>query len=154
MNPGETFHPRPGETFTCVRSGADGGPFVFEMELGPRGVGPPMHTHDDVDEVIEVLSGSIEFQLRDGWRRLKPGESLTLTPSDPHTFRNPSQSEPVRCRVTHGNRFERAIQPDLTRTAMYLMDVDPGASRMASPMVRAVLWLVARIGRLRGISPA
>jgi len=148
MNPGETFHPSPNETFTCIRSGADGGAFVFEMELGPSGSGPPMHSHDEGDEVIEVLSGTIEFKLRDGWERYGPGETLTLTPSDPHTFRNPSGSESVRCLVSTGHRFERAIQPDLMRTAMYLVDVDPGASRMASPVIRATLWVLARIGRL------
>ncbi len=153
MRPGEVLSPRAGEIFTCIRSSDDGGVFVFEMELGPQGRGPPMHSHDD-DEGIEVLDGEIVFEVRGEAKTLRRGDALTLPAGTPHRFWNPSRSQPVRCTVTHGARFERALaQPDLTRMAMYLTFVDPGASRMTSPFVRAVLYVVAQVGRLRGRSP-
>ncbi len=69
-------------------------------------------------------------------------------------WKAPSKTDPVRCRVTHGARFERGMsQPDFTRMAIYISFVDPGASRMASPLVRGLLRLVAWVGRLRGIQP-
>lgn len=154
MKVGEEVRPSPGERIVCVQSGRDGGPFIFEMELGPRVKGPPMHAHDEGDEVVEVLEGEIVFRVGGEDRTLRAGEALTLTPADAHTFWNPSPTAPVRCRVVHGARFERAIsQPDFSRMAMYLTWVDAGASRMASPAVRGVLWLVALFGRLRGLQP-
>lgn len=154
MREGEVARPAPGETITCIRSGQDGGPFIFDLELGPGRKGPPMHSHDEGDEIIEVTSGTIVFRVGNKREELGPGDSLTLTPEQPHTFWNPSKTEPVTCRVTHGPRFERAIaQPDLTSLAMYLVHVDPGASRAASPMARAVLRVIASVGRLRGKKP-
>ena len=146
----QTLSQGPGESVTCVRSGRDGGPFIFDMELGPGRRGPPTHTHDEGDEIIEVVSGTITFRVNGQDTVLAPGDRLTLTPKDAHTFWNPSRTEVVRCRVTHGARFERAMdQPSFAQLAMHLALIDPGASRMASPFVRGTLWLVAQLGRLR-----
>lgn len=154
MRTGEVVEPGPGERLTCVQSSADGGPFVFEMALGPGVKGPPMHSHDEGNERIEVLEGEIVFQVRGERTTLRAGDALELTPAMPHTFWNPSKTTTVRCLVHHGARFERAIaQPDFTRMAMFLTYVDPGASRMANPLVRWTLQLVAWIGKLRGVSP-
>lgn len=154
MREGEITKPGPGETITCIRSGQVGGPFIFDLELAPGCKGPPMHTHDEGDETIEVTSGTIAFRVGKEVKELGPGESLTLTPEQPHTFWNPSRTDPVTCRVTHGARFERVIaQPDLTSIAMYLVSVDPGASRTASPLARALLRVIAAVGRLRGKKP-
>jgi len=152
MREGETIHPTPGERITCIESGANGGRFVFELELAPGAGGPPTHTHDEGDETIEVLEGEIEFKVHGKWRRLGPGESLTLSPSDPHTFRNPSREHPVRCNVIHGARFEKLIaQPGLLHIAIYLTDVDPGASRTTKPLMRVALKLMATFAKLRGL---
>jgi len=152
MNVGETLRPSPGEKITCLRSGQGGGPFEFELELGPGVGGPPMHSHDEGDEIVEVLEGAIEFHVGGLWRRLDVGESLTLRPEDVHTFRNPSRTEPVRCKVIHGARFERVIeQPGLFEMCIYATDVDPGASRVASPFMAATMKVIAWIGKLRGL---
>ncbi len=136
MKEGQVSHPERGHTITCLRSGRDGGPFVFEMELAPGASGPPVHTHDEGDETVEVLSGEIAFRVSGVEQVLRRGETLTLTPRDPHTFWNPSKTDPVRCKVTHGGRFERAIeQPSFPALAVYLSFVDPGASRVHSPVL-------------------
>lgn len=154
MREGEVARPAPGEKVTCIRSGQSGGPFIFEVELGPGVGGPPTHTHDEGDERVEVLEGEVVFRVNGKKHHLRAGSSLTLTPRDAHTFWNPSNTNPVRARVVHGARFERLIaQPDFTSLLMYLVYVDPGASRPAHPVMRVLVRVVAWIGRLRGKRP-
>lgn len=154
MREGEIAHPSPGETITCIRSAQSGGPFIFEVALAPGTGGPPTHTHDEGDELIEVLEGEVVFRVNGRKTLLRAGDSLTLTPADAHTFWNPSRTARVRARVTHGARFERAIaQPSLTALLMYLTYVDPGASRATHPMMKVMARVVAWIGRVRGVQP-
>lgn len=114
-----------------------------------------MHSRNEGDERIDVLEGEIVFVVQGDQRTLRAGESLMLTQAMPHTFWNPSRTTSVHCLVHHGARFERAIaQRNLTRMAMFLTFVAPGASGMARPLVRGVLALVAWFDRLRGLAPA
>jgi hypothetical protein len=53
MREGEVVKPGPDETITCIRSSGGVGPFVFDLELAPGAKGPPTHTHDEGDELIE-----------------------------------------------------------------------------------------------------
>ncbi len=152
MREGQVAQPSPGEKVTCIRSGQAGGPFIFELELAPGTGGPPNHTHDEGDELIEVLEGEMIFRVNGQKRLLCAGDSLTLTPSDAHTFWNPSKTSRVRARVTHGARFERLIvQPSLTAILMYLTYVDAGASRATHPMMQLVARVIAWLGRVRGV---
>lgn len=115
MREGEVARPQPGEKVTCIRSGLGGGPFIFDVELAPGTGGPPTHTHDEGDEIVEVLEGEVVFRVNGEEKLLRAGDSLTLTPKDAHTFWNPSKTDRVVARVTHGPRFERLIvQPGLT----------------------------------------
>lgn len=152
MIPGQTVRPTPAERVTCIRSASEGGPFIFDFELGPGGKGPPVHSHDEGDEIIDVLEGEIVFKVNGEERLLRKGDRVVLTPQDPHTFWNPSKTTPVLCRVEHGARFERAIaQSSFPALAMYLTYEDPGASRAANPFVRAVLGVIAFFSRLAGV---
>jgi quercetin dioxygenase-like cupin family protein len=154
MHENEVARPSPGETITCIRSGQSGGPFIFDLELAPGAGRPPMHTHDEGDETIEVLEGEIVFRVKGVDRHLRAGDSLTLTPDDPHTFWNPSKTASVRARVTHGARFERLIaQPNMLSMLTYLAYVDPGASRATSWAVNLVVRVAGMFGRLRGVEP-
>lgn len=154
MRNGEVARPTPAETITCIRSGQGGGPFIFDFELAAGASGPPTHTHDEGDEIIEMLEGEMAFRVNGAVRVLRAGDVLTLTPSDAHTFWNPSKTHRARARVTHGARFERLIaQPDFTSLSMYLTYVDPGASRATSRFVGALLGLIAWAGKLRGKQP-
>jgi quercetin dioxygenase-like cupin family protein len=156
MHAGQVLEPSPGERMVCVRSGRDGGPFVFDMELGPGKKGPPMHSHDEGDERITVTEGEIVFRLGSQQQHLHKGDVLLIPRGAPHTFWNPSKDTPVRCRVDHGSRFERAFDQQVEpagfqRLAMFITFVDPGASRMQNPFVRLVLRLVAMVGRARRV---
>ncbi len=154
MREGEVASPSPTEKITCIRSGKDGGPFIFELELAPGSGGPPTHTHDEGDETIEILEGEMGWKIHGKTRVMKKGDTLTLTPNDPHTFWNASKTEVLRARVTHGARFERLIaQPNLTAMLMYLVYVDPGASRSSSMAMSAAMRVMAWFGKLRGIKP-
>lgn len=154
MREGDVVRPSPGEEITCIRSGQSGGPFIFDLVMAPGAKGPPVHTHDEGDEHIAMTGGVLAFKVRGKTTLLKAGDTLTLTPNDPHTFWNPSRTEPARARVTHGARFERLmVQPSMTALLMHLVYVDPGASRVTNPMVRLGARVIAWTGRLRGVKP-
>jgi mannose-6-phosphate isomerase-like protein (cupin superfamily) len=149
MHRGQTISPGKGERITCIQSGIDGSPFIFDFELDPGIKGPPLHTHEEHDERITVLSGEFGLQIGDTRRVCRAGESVLLKPQDPHTFWNASSTSIVRCRVEHGGRFERAIiQPDLVRLAMFINDVDPGAIRVHNAALRLLMSVLAKIGAL------
>ena len=149
MREGQTIFPGKGERITCIRSGADGGPFIFDFELDPGIKGPPMHTHEQHDEIINVLDGEFGLQIGSLRRTCRAGESIHLTPADPHTFWNASSTSIVRCRVEHGGRFERAIiQPDLVRLSMFINGVDPGSIRVHHAGLRLLMSILAKIGTL------
>jgi mannose-6-phosphate isomerase-like protein (cupin superfamily) len=154
MNEGEVVKLSPGETITCIRSGQSGGAFVFDLELAPGAGHPPTHTHDEGDETIEVLEGEMAFRVNGAEKLLRKGDQLTLTPKDAHTFWNPSKTTALRARVIHGARFERLVaQPGFLALIMYLTYVDPGASRATHPVMKALMRVVAWIGKLRGAKP-
>ena len=158
MKAGQIIQLHRDEQITCIRSGADGGPFEYEVRLGPGVDGPPMHVHAEGPEVIEMISGSLEMIFADGERRiLRAGERLDIPADRAHTFRNASKTEPVVARGVHGHRFERSIDQfapggaSFTRLCRYLTGVDPKATYMVSPVVRATMRLVALVGRVRGV---
>jgi|GEM_PF-2154241 len=149
MREGETISPNKGERITCIRSGLDGGPFIFEFELDTGTTGPPLHSHEGQDERISVIAGEFGLQIGGTRRVLRAGESVNLTPDDPHTFWNASSTSIVRCRAEHGGRFERAIaQPDLLRLSIYISRVDPGSVRIHNAGLRLLMLILARIGTL------
>jgi len=158
MKPGQVIQLHRDEQITCLRSGADGGRFEFEMRLGPGVDGPPMHSHEEGPEQLEVVSGAIELIFGDGERRvLRAGDKLDIPAGCAHTFRNPSKQEPLIARGAHSHRFERSMDqfapggPSFTRLCRYIVGVDPKVTYMHSIAVRSVMRLVALLGRLRGV---
>jgi mannose-6-phosphate isomerase-like protein (cupin superfamily) len=145
------------ETFTVTRSAADGDRFHFDLELAPGAVGPPLHTHEE-PESFDILSGTIVFSLDGVDRSFSAGESFTIRPGCVHTFRNPSKSEVLRARATHGSRFERLVDqlaaggPRFSRLSLSLHTVDPRASYMVSPFVRAMMRVAAWLALARGVT--
>jgi len=156
LTPGEALQLGPGERIRCLRSGADGGWFEFEMELDPGVAGPPRHHHPD-EELVEVLEGELVLTLDGADRTLAAGGTLLIPPGAPHTFRVPKRGTGARVFVRHGWRFEKLVDQHaggpggFSRMARYLTEVDPRSSYMCSPFVRTVLRVVAWWGRLRGV---
>ena len=46
-------------------------------------------------EIVSVVEGSLELQIGEAVHMLRAGESFTYAPRDPHTWRNPSATEPA-----------------------------------------------------------
>lgn len=97
-----------------VRGGEDAALSVVEF-AAPRGLGPPLHRHDDEDELFVVLSGEVAFHSGDD--RLLTGEGgIAFLPHGiPHTFQVHSDTAAFVC-IT-GSRV-RAPRFDLMVTAL------------------------------------
>lgn len=50
------------------------------------GAGAPLHFHTDVDEVLIVLEGEIEFRLGDETRVVGAGHTVAIPAGVPHAF--------------------------------------------------------------------
>jgi quercetin dioxygenase-like cupin family protein len=147
------------ETFRILRSAAEDGVCEIEVDLAPGAEGPPLHTHEEPEQ-FEVLEGTIIFWLDGVERRFSAGDRWVISPGCVHSFKNASTTQRVRARGIHGGRFERLIdqlgagEPRFLRMALYASTVDPRASHMVSPLVRALLHGLALVARLRGVALA
>ncbi|MEX2550043.1 MAG: cupin domain-containing protein [Nitriliruptoraceae bacterium] len=94
-----------------VRGGEDGALSVVEF-TAPRGLGPPLHRHDDEDELFVVLSGEVAFHTGDDHVLAGPGGMAFLPHGIPHTFQVHSDAAAFVC-VTGSNvrapRFDQMV---------------------------------------------
>jgi quercetin dioxygenase-like cupin family protein len=98
---GETVvNPATGERVTFVRTAADTGGELLEMELvWPRpGKRAPAHVHPEMEERYEVLEGSAAFTIGGEEQTAGPGEVVTVPPGTAHLAWNPTDG-PVRLKV-------------------------------------------------------
>ena len=78
---GEGFH-------VHATSDTTGGGFLI-AEIASRPGGGPRHMHShEAAEQYMCLEGAITVITAEGVHRLSPGESVTITPHLPHTYRN------------------------------------------------------------------
>lgn len=68
-----------------VRGGEQGALSVVEFAI-TRGLGPPLHQHDDEDELFVVLSGQVAFHLGSERLLTTAGGIAFLPHGLPHTF--------------------------------------------------------------------
>jgi transcriptional regulator with XRE-family HTH domain len=67
---------------------------VTESHIPPGGsAGEELYTLPADVERVYILSGSLELRVRDETHLLDEGDTLTYSPRDPHTWRNPSETE-------------------------------------------------------------
>ena len=59
--------------------------FMFSVTVNP-GSGPPLHAHDDVDEIFYCMSGKFKMQLGEKVRDVVPGDCVTVKRGVPHTY--------------------------------------------------------------------
>jgi quercetin dioxygenase-like cupin family protein len=50
------------------------------------GAGAPLHLHPDVDEILIVLDGTLDFRLGDERRVVGPGHTVSIPAGTPHGF--------------------------------------------------------------------
>lgn len=69
---------------------------VFETHLEPLGSpGDDLYSLGAEFGFAYVLQGRLEFVLKDTSYILRRGDTITYSPRDPHTFRNPSSTRPA-----------------------------------------------------------
>lgn len=145
------------ERFIIHQSAGTAGRCELEVHLAPGAEGPPTHTHDEPEE-LEIVAGAVVFTLDGVARTFRAGDRFVIEPGVKHTFYNPSKTEPAIARGTHGGRFERLIDQLATgsflRMALYATTVDPRASYMTNPAVRALFSALSLVARLRGMKVA
>ena len=70
---------------TKVRPGHTGSMTAIEF-VAPRGFGPPLHCHEDEDEIMVILEGEIAFRSGDLETIGTAGSTVFLPHGVPHTF--------------------------------------------------------------------
>ncbi len=100
---GDTLGFPDGSDYTITASAGETGGSYVEMELllPPEAVTPPLHIHPRQTEEYEVISGRLVVHVDGEWQSLPEGESISVPPGEPHTFRNASG---VRIRVRNVHR--------------------------------------------------
>ena len=67
---------------------------VTESHIPPGGsAGEEPYTLPADVELVYVLSGSLELRVGDETHELEQGDTITYSPRDPHTWRNPSETD-------------------------------------------------------------
>jgi quercetin dioxygenase-like cupin family protein len=115
-----------------VRGGGDGALSVVEF-TAPRGLGPPLHRHDDEDELFVVLRGEVAFHTGDDRPMVGEGGIAFLPHGIPHTFQVHSDTATFVC-VTGSRvrapRFDRMVTTLGVQTAAASLPepvpIDPG----------------------------
>jgi len=88
--------PFPGERVTLHVTGSEtGGKFACGEALLDPGAGQPLHIHHNIDELLYVLEGEIDFVLEGTRFRSGPGGFVFVPQGSMHSFRNLS-SAPAR----------------------------------------------------------
>ena len=98
-----------------------------------RGFGPPLHRHEDEDEILIVLDGEIAFRSGGQEHIGRAGSTAFLPHGVPHTFQVLSES--ARCIAVSASRrqaprFDRMVaelgEPTADPVAPTPVEIDPG----------------------------
>jgi transcriptional regulator with XRE-family HTH domain len=69
---------------------------VTESRIEPgASAGAELYTLPADVEIVHVVEGGLELQVGPTTHLLRAGDSFTYAPRDPHTWRNPSETEPA-----------------------------------------------------------
>lgn len=83
------FEAMPGESIAYrVRSEEVGGAYALVEGLLPPLSGPPLHIHENEDEVFEILEGSLRFVCNGETFDASAGTLVVIPKGTPHTWRN------------------------------------------------------------------
>ena len=171
---GDTFKLGGHETVTVIRSAADTGGEVLEVEAlwSPGGDPPPPHYHPAQEEHFEVLEGSLHTRIGKVERTYGQGETFSVPRGARHVMK-PVGEGPVRARwetrpaLRTEDWFEalsRAADEGLLVPGRkpsllvigHLLSGYRDEMRIAvpEPFQGALIGVLARVARLRGIGRA
>ena len=95
MVAGESIeNPLTGERITFVRTAADTGGEVLELESTWAWAGrrTPEHVHPEMEERFEVLEGEARIRVAGEERPVRTGEVVRVPPGTPHEAWNPAEN--------------------------------------------------------------
>ena len=126
---GQEIHGQDGFVLRLVRTGAETGGEVLEMEAGYSGTGgmPPEHLHPHQTERFAVLEGNVRAIIGGAERRYGAGETFEVAPGTPHQMgaEGPARMRwEVRPPMRTAEFFERLFGggPDSARNAASIAD--------------------------------
>lgn len=97
--------------------------------LAPKNFGPPLHRHDDEDELFYILDGELWLSCGDAEAVHGEGAVVWLPRGLPHTFQVRSQTARVLC-VSTPSGYERFVatlgEPTESRSLPEPAEIDPG----------------------------
>lgn len=94
-------NPVSGEKVTFINTSSEtkGLKSVIEIELQPKGDGPPPHYHKTYSETFQILEGELCLQMGKELITARKGEKHTIDKYQLHTFKNDA-SIPARFQIT------------------------------------------------------
>ena len=95
LGPGEgrTVPSPPGGRLSYkIRSDQTAGAVTVLEAVAPPGSGPPLHRHNDADELIYVLEGELRVRLDAELRDAPPGSFVFIPKGLAHTWQNAGKS--------------------------------------------------------------
>jgi mannose-6-phosphate isomerase-like protein (cupin superfamily) len=88
------FDPFPGERVALHVTGKEtDGKFACGEALLEPGAGQPLHIHHNIDELLYVLAGQIDFSIQGRRFRTGPGGFVFVPQGSIHAFRNLSDTQ-------------------------------------------------------------
>jgi quercetin dioxygenase-like cupin family protein len=86
------------------------GAYTLCLDRVPPGGGPPLHFHENEDELFIVQEGRIEYFLEHRWIELGPGAVVFIPRNVPHRFRNSSAKPARHWTLCNPSGFERFFE--------------------------------------------
>lgn len=131
-NQGQHFHFLDNLATVKVSAGSEGQLSVVEF-VAPRGFGPPLHRHNDEDELFVVLEGELVLRTGDIEESAHAGAVALLPRAVPHAFQVLSDTARFINVTGAGEgapRFDQMVStlgvPVAEPTMPAPMDIDPG----------------------------
>jgi quercetin dioxygenase-like cupin family protein len=90
------------------RDGADG---ISVLEhCAAHGDSPPLHVHQNEDEVFHILESEMRFKVGDQEQQATAGKTLLAPKGIPHTYRAESAEGAHWLTITRGQEFEHFVR--------------------------------------------
>jgi quercetin dioxygenase-like cupin family protein len=138
------------DTLVDIRvASADGEDGMTLIEsVAPRGDSPPLHVHEDEDELFHVLDGQLTLKVGDGEVVLRAGGSALAPQGIAHTYRVDSETARWLVTTTRGQfeAFVRAMSRPAERAELPERSGPPTPEQQAGLAQVAAAHGIALVG--------
>ena len=87
---------------------------ITEWWLDEGGPGPAPHVHENNDELIYVLQGTVSVLINEEWKDLEKGGLVIIPAGTPHTFANKSNQRMGILNIVIDSAYE-AMMPHIAK---------------------------------------